>query len=117
MPGTYDIEIKQGETWVREVVWKNTSGTAINVTGYHAALMARVKKEDTTTAINILDTGTSPAIVVGTTDGKFTITLTAAITAALTFDKAVYDFKVTSAAGIVTYLLEGEITLNKAVTR
>jgi hypothetical protein len=117
MPGRYDIEIKQGETWVREIVWKDATKTAINVTGYHAALMVREKVESTTTLLSLSDTGTSPAIVVGTTDGKFTITLTAAVTAALTFDTAVYDFKVTSGAGIVTYLLEGEIVLNKAVTR
>lgn len=117
MPGQYDIDLKQGETWVREIVWKDSAGTAVTVTGYHAALQARRKIADIATLISILDTGTSPAIVVGTTDGKFTITLSAAVTAALDFDTAVYDFKVTSSTGIVTYLLEGTITLSKAVTR
>jgi hypothetical protein len=117
MPGRYDIEIKQGETWVREVVWKDATKTAINVTSYHAALMVRDKVESTSTLLSLSDTGTSPAIVVGTTNGKFTITLTASVTAALTFDKAVYDLKVTSGAGVATFLLEGIITLDKAVTR
>ncbi|MFA6972675.1 MAG: hypothetical protein WC208_14930 [Gallionella sp.] len=117
MPGQYDIDLKQGETWVREIVWKDAAGTAVTVTGYTAALMARRKIADTATLLSLSSAGVSPAIVVGTTDGKFTITITAAVSAALDFETAVYDFKVTSSTGIVTYLLEGTITLSKAVTR
>ena len=117
MPGQYDIDLKQGETWVREIVWKDSAGTAVTVTGYTAALMVRRKIADTATLLSLSSAGASPAIIVGTTDGKFTITISAAVSAALDFETAVYDFKVTSSTGIVTYLLEGTITLTKAVTR
>ena len=117
MPGQYDITIKQGETWVREIVWEDATGTAIDITSYTAAMMARRKVADTSTLFSLSSAGASPAIIVGTTDGKFTVTISAAVSAALDFETAVYDFKVTSATSVVTYLIEGTITLSKAVTR
>jgi hypothetical protein len=117
MAGKLDIEIEQGTTWLREVIWQDGSKTPIDVTDYHAALQVRESKDSNSTLLSLLDTGTSPAIVVGTTDGKFTITLPAATSAALSFETAVYDFKVTSDTGVVTRLLEGNMILNKAVTR
>jgi hypothetical protein len=117
MAGKLDIVIEQGTSWTREIVWADITKTAIDVTGYHAAMQIRETVDSATTLLSILDTGTSPAIVVGTTDGKFTITLLAAVTAALDFETAVYDLKITSAGGIVTRLLEGTVFLSKAVTR
>ena len=117
MAGKLDIEVEQGTTWVRDIIWKDSSKTAIDVTGYSAALQIRRLKDDTTALLSIAS-GTS-ALVVGTTDGKFTITLTATVTGNLDFETAFYDFKVTSPSPylVATRLLEGEVTLNKAVTR
>jgi hypothetical protein len=53
---------------------------------------------------------------VGTTDGKFTLALTAAETTALAAGNYVYDLEVTSPGGVVTRLLEGGFIVYEGVT-
>jgi hypothetical protein len=114
--GKLDLTIEQGVTWVREIIWKDSSRVPIDVSGYSAAMQIRNPLDDTIPLLSITNIG---AINVGTTDGKFVITLTAVTTAALDFDTAVYDLKVISPApaNTVTRLIEGTVTLDKAVTR
>jgi hypothetical protein len=75
-PKRYDIELYQGDTFSFSLVLKN-GGTPINVTGWTA--QAQIKKSSDNTP------GETPSlsVVVGTSDGKFTISLTDTGTAAL----------------------------------
>jgi hypothetical protein len=107
-----------------EYVWLDPDLDPVDVTGYHAALMIRETKDSAEYLLYIDDVGpgegdTYPilGITVGTTDGVFTIEVDADVTAALDFDYGVYDLKVTSPGGVATRLVEGEVYLNKAVTR
>jgi hypothetical protein len=117
MAGRLDITIEQGATWARDILWMDDALSPIDVSSYTAAMQIRHSVDDTATLVSIAS-GTA-ALVVGTTDGKFTVTLSASVTAALDFDTAVYDFKVISPSPnlVATRLLEGTVTLRKAVTR
>lgn len=113
--GIYDIYIEQGATYNQPLVWKDSSGTAINVTGYTARMQIR-KTVDATTIILTLTTENG-RITVGGANGLITLLVSAADTAALTTFCGVYDLEVISPAGVVTRLLEGQVEVSKEVTR
>jgi len=113
--GIYDIYIEQGATYNQPLVWKDSSGTAVNVTGYTARMQIR-KTVDATTIILTLTTENG-RIIVGGANGLITLLVSAADTAALTTFCGVYDLEVISPAGVVTRLLEGQVEVSKEVTR
>lgn len=90
-------------------------GTPIDVTGYEAAMTVRSSFGDGI-ALTI-DSMALGGITVGTTDGQFTITLTAEQTALLP-SQGVYDILITPPAGAQPIrLIGGGITTSPAVTR
>lgn len=107
----YAMTIYQGANLTLPLTWKDSAGAAIDVTGYSARLVARQNTVDDPILMDL--TSGAGTIVVGTTDGLFTITMTAAQTAALDFDQANYQMEVTSGSGYVTRLLQGTVTLSK----
>lgn len=113
--GIYDIYIEQGATYNQPLVWKDSSGTAVNVTGYTARMQIR-KTVDATTIILTLTTENG-RITVGGANGLITLLVSAADTAALTTFCGVYDLEVISPTGVVTRLLEGQVEVSKEVTR
>lgn len=113
--GVYDFYIEQGATFNQPLVWKDSSGTAVNVTGYTARMQIR-KTVDATTVILTLTTENG-RITVGTSNGLITLLVSAADTAALTSFCGVYDLEVISPTGVVTRLLEGQVEVSKEVTR
>lgn len=113
--GIYDIYIEQGATYNQPLVWKDSSGTAVNVTGYTARMQIR-KTVDASTIILTLTTENG-RITVGGSNGLITLLVSAADTAALTTFCGVYDLEVISPTGVVTRLLEGQVEISKEVTR
>lgn len=112
-PGRYNIKVYQGSTFSLAPQWK-IDGTYVNVTGYTAAMSV---KNSPTSVSSIIDlTSANGRITVGTTDGKFTLNLTAAETTALAAGNYVYDLEVTAPNGTVTRLLEGGFIVYEGVT-
>lgn len=109
----YTLYIEQGTTFTRTVVWRDSTGTAKDVTGYTAALQIRETIDSDTVLVSLTS---SAGIAVGTTNGQFVITMTATQTSAIKVDKAVYDLEVTKSA-VVTRLLQGDVVVSREVTR
>ena len=85
-----------------------------DLTGWTARMQIRENIDDATEILELL----SPTdIAISTNDAKITITIAAAVTAALDFDEAVYDLELIAVGGEVTPLVEGTVTLCKEVTR
>jgi len=106
----YTLKITQGATLNLPMTWRDSAGAAIDVTSYTAVLRAKEKISD---SANVLDmTSANSQIVVGNTNGIFTLALTAAETAALSFRKAIYQMEVTSPAGVVTRLIQGTVLVS-----
>lgn len=83
-----------------------------------ASFTARMMIRDTVDATTTLDSLVSPTdIVLDDTNHTITITISATDTAAYTFTDAVYDLELVSASGVVTRLLEGNVTVLSEVTR
>jgi hypothetical protein len=112
-PGRYNMKVYQGSTWTLAPQWK-IDGTYVNVTGYTAVLTVKYSPSSETSII-VLSTDNG-RIVTGTTDGKFTMTLSAATTTGLAAGNYVYDLEVTAPDATVTRLLEGGFTVYEGVT-
>lgn len=112
----YDLLIDQGATLSVVATWKDSSGNAINLTGYTARMSVRATFSSST---SVLDLNTSNSgITLGGAAGTITITASATTTAALTAPfSGVYDLELVSGGGVVTRLLEGTATVSPEVTR
>jgi hypothetical protein len=113
--GTYDITIEQGATYSQVFTWKNSAGTAINVTGYTARMQARESVDTASTFIAL--TTENGGIALGGAAGTITLAMTATATAALSVFSGFYDLELISGSGIVTRLLQGSLTVSPEVTR
>jgi hypothetical protein len=112
---SYDLEIKQGATLSLTATWKDSTGAAINLTGYTARMQVRSAYDATST---ILSLTSSSGITLGGVAGTIEITASATVTAVLTAPWAgVWDLELVSGGGVVTRLLEGAATVSPEVTR
>ena len=108
--GTYNFIIDQGATFTRQLTVKE-DGSAMNLTGYSVASKMR-STHDSSTVV-----GTFTCTISSGTGGIITVSMPSSTTAAIEEAIYVYDLEITSGAGIVTRLLQGQITVNPEVTR
>ena len=100
-PATYDITIYRRSDWSQEVILLDSTGAAVNLTGYTSAMESwtvdRAKKHlDVTTTIT------------DATNGKIQLSLTDTQTSTLP-DTSYYDLKLTTGT-TSNYWLQGTIT-------
>ena len=113
--GTLHLTIEQGATFDPVLTWGDENGLPIDLTGYSARMQIR----ETVDAVAALPDATTVngQIILGGAAGTVTFAIPATITAAFTFEEAVYDLEVESAGGHVTRLVEGSVYLSPEVTR
>ncbi len=114
-PGTYNFTIYQGATFTYTLTWKDDAGTPIDITGFTAVLQFRESRDASTTFLTL--STAAGGITLGGAAGTITLAISATDTTAITVTGGVYDLKLTSGAGVVTRLLEGEVLISKEVTR
>ena len=111
----YDLEIKQGATLSLTATWKDSTGTAINLTGYTARMQVRATYDAASTIVSLTS---SSGITLGGSAGTIAVSVSASATAALSAPWAgVWDLELVSGGGEVTRLLEGAATVSPEVTR
>jgi hypothetical protein len=113
--GTLDFTIEQGATFNLVLTWE-VNGTPVNVTGYTARLQARVDIEETETVLS-MTTDAGGGITLGGAAGTITLNRTATQTALLPAGGYVYDLELVSGAGVVTRLVQGDLSISPEVTR
>ncbi len=121
LPLLYDYSCRQGETFTRVITWcvgtvaqcNAGTGTLVNLTGYTAKLQVR----DTITGTVVDEWTDAGGIVLGGAAGTITWTMTAAETALYPVGALSYDLRLTSGAGVVTYLLYGHVSVHARVTQ
>jgi ABC-type nickel/cobalt efflux system permease component RcnA len=111
---SYNVTIDQGATWYLNVEYDNPNGTPVNLTGYTAALQLRSLPESATAVLS-LSTGSGITITGAT--GLVAISATATQTRAIDEGTYYYDLEITSAAGVVTRLVQGQAVVTPEVTR
>lgn len=112
MAEQYSYTIDQGADWYLTVTYKDSNGTAINLTGYTAAMQFKL----TSSATSALSLTSSSGITITAATGTLAIRATAAQTGALGAYKYDYDLEITSSAGVVTRLIQGVATVNAQIT-
>jgi hypothetical protein len=108
--GTYNFTIEQGTTFSRVLTLQENS-SAMNLTGYSVASQMR-STHDSSTVV-----ATFSGSVTNASSGQITLSLTNSQTSAIEEAIYVYDVEITSGAGAVTRILEGNITVTPEVTR
>ena len=111
--GIYNFTLDQGSTWTLQVVYKDSNGVAVNLTGYTAEMQIRRKFNSDT-----------PVLTLSTSNGGITIVpLTGTLNLLATDEQAnidpgfyVYDLEL-SIGGVRTRLIQGQVTVSGEVTR
>ena len=109
---------EQGATWRHGLALKagpGVSAPALDLTGFTARMQLRA--ELAAPAVLVALTSANARITITPLDGRLDLVLSATDTAALDFDRAVYDLEIEGAGGEVTRVLTGVATLSKQVTR
>ena len=111
--GIYNFTLDQGSTWTLQVVYKDSNGVAVNLTGYTAEMQVR-RKFDSDTPVLTLSTSSGGITIVGATG---TLNLIATDEQA-DIDPGfyVYDLEL-SIGGVRTRLIQGQVTVSGEVTR
>lgn len=112
--GKLDLTIEQGATFRHVLYWTDAADQPINLTGYTARMHIRDTVSSTTPLLQ-LTTENGRITIVGA-EGKVTLFVTAADTAALTWITGVYDLELVNGSE-VTRLVQGKIRVSKEVTR
>jgi hypothetical protein len=124
--GIYNILLEQGTTVDFKIQYKDVSGSAINLTGYGAAMQIRSNFADNnpTTYITLsssLATDGTGLNMSSASTGYIGIYISACSSSALNFLNARYDLEIFSGSvgtcPITTRILEGQVNLNKETTR
>jgi len=110
----YIVEIDQGADWFFNVTYENPAGTPVNLTSYTAALQLRSLPESTTAVLSL---ATGSGITITGATGLVAVRATAAQTGAIIAGDYYYDLEITSPAGVVTRLVQGQALVNPQVTR
>lgn len=113
--GSYDFTIEQGATFTATVTWRDANDALVNLTGYTARMQIRSAVTSPTVTLELTDS--NGRITLGGAAGTVALTIAAADTEAIGAGTYVYDLELVSAAGVVTRLLEGGITVKAEVTR
>jgi len=110
MAARADIIIDQGTTFETVVTVTDDDGNVVNLTDYEAA--SQIRKHHTSSSV------TSTFVITnGGTNGQLTLTLSSSATGGMDAGRYVYDVEVTTAAGVVSRVVEGIVTVNPQVTR
>ena len=112
---SYDFQIEQGTTVSVPVVWTDSTGAAINLAGYSARMQLRQSASSPNVLLEL--SSVLGTLVITPSTGTIVISMSATVTAGFTWNRAKYDLEVTSASGVVTRLIEGQITVSAEITR
>ena len=113
--GNYSLTVEQGATLSLVITYKDSAGSAINLTGFTARMALRSDIEDSSAVLTL--TTENGRIALGGGAGTVTLTVSAADTAGLTAGNGVYDLELISSGGVVTRLIEGSYSIVREVTR
>ena len=111
-PGTYNITCPQGATFDRTFTI-SIGGTAMDLTGYTAAMQVRTSAEADSTLLSLTK---GSGITLGGTTGTIGVVVASTASAAIAAGSYSYDLELNS-GGTITRLLEGAFNVTGNVTR
>ena len=117
--GIWNLVIEQGADETFVLTWTiESTGAAVDITGFKFYWTAKEKKTDSTYIINIsteADTGIGTITLSDAENGEITLYLPSAITSAYTFTSLYHNVKFIDTLSEEHRLLEGQIKLSTEV--
>lgn len=118
----YNIVVEQGGTFTLQITYKDSSGSAIDLTNYAARMEIRQAYTSASALVTLTSasggSGDTSGIALGGAAGTITVVIAAATTGSLTAPATnVYDLELIAQNGSVTRLVEGKATVSPGVTQ
>lgn len=119
--GKYSFIIEQGSTTDFSIIYKDSNGNPVDLSGYGSKMQIRQTYTSSplltlSSSLNGDGTGLNMTNAVSGSIGIYIASCTSSM---LTFDEAIYDLDIISGSGdcpIVVRILEGRVKLSKEVT-
>jgi hypothetical protein len=111
-PGLYDLVCPQGASFDKTFTY-SIGGTAVNLTGYTAAMQVREYADASTTLVSLTN---GSGITLGGTAGTIDVAISAAVTAGVAAGSYTYDLELYSGSTAIR-LLQGAFNVTAGVTR
>tara|TARA_S200002703_G_scaffold158507_1_gene169068 strand:- start:175 stop:510 length:336 start_codon:yes stop_codon:yes gene_type:complete len=108
--GSYNFTLEQGATLDRTVTVQE-SGSAMDLTGYTPRMQVRETHDSTSILLTVT------CSVANASGGIIRLQASATTTASIEEGIYVYDLEIESSTGVVTRLLQGNVTVTPEVTR
>jgi len=105
-------KITQGDSFTLQIAYTDSSGSAINLSGYSAMFMVRDKPGGN---IFCASAGVGDGITITSASGLIDLNVTPAKTRRFNFPKSAYQLQITSSGSINTTLLQGYFDVNAGV--
>ena len=109
----YTFAIEQGADYDKPLVWRDSTGNPVNLTGYTARMQLRPSVSSDTVLLDL--TTENGGITLGGATGEITLHFTESNTSPLV-KGGVYDLEMII-GGKVKRLVQGSITVSREVTR
>ncbi len=113
----YNFEMNQGSDYTIPLKLQDSTGTAINLTGYSARMQLRRTAGACTAIDELSSTGDDARILIDAAEGRLKLRFPNAVTEKYPAASLVYDVEIKSASGDITRILQGTITVSAEVTR
>lgn len=114
MAGNHNFIIEKGESWSTTIAASDADGSHIDHTGYTVEMDIR-DSYDSASELLALTAGNGRVSITG--GGDIGLTVASSDTSSLSFDRGIYDLKVTSPGGTTSFYLRGNVIVQKSVTR
>lgn len=109
------LSINQGATYPKRLRWRAPSGAPIDLTGCKARMQLRSEVDSPLVLLEL--TTENGRILLGGTEGTIDLLISAADTAAIAWESAVWDLEIEFPDGTVHRLAQGSCTVSREVTR
>ena len=114
MAFSYNLIVNQGETFQRSFTYKS-GGALVDLSTHTGRMQIRNSYESPSTLVDLTSGAGDIAL---SAVGKIDITIAPAVTTALTApDTGVYDLEIVTSGGVVTRLVQGNVSITPEVTR
>lgn len=114
MANTYNITIEQGADFNLSLQYKDSTGNAVNLTGYTARSQVRSSYSAPTALLTL--TTENGCISIDGANGAITLAANAAQTAIIPASNGVYDIELVAGASVIRFL-EGSVRITPEVTK
>lgn len=113
-PANINLTLYQGSTFRKNFQWLSGS-TPTNLD--NCTIRMQVRKDHFSEVATEFSTLTSGLVLTDSTLGKFQLTISASVSSLFTSSKYVYDIEITFPDGSVYRVIQGEMLLDREVTK